>query len=119
MSVQRDAVRMRLPLQGCAKDRFGRCYAARSTEIKLHGVALCIHGAVEIHQLPTNFDESLVGPPAPADRPLETSPALLACFRTRTTHRKIVVWAMVKPRSLRIWTRSRSELLETIGAGSI
>ena len=69
VSIQRDAVRMRVMFQGLAEERLCRRLAPRSTEIELHGVALPIHGAVQIHQLAANLNEGFVDanchPPAP------------------------------------------------------
>ncbi len=80
VAIQRDAVRMRVMFQGLAEERLCRRLAPRSTEIELHGVALPIHGAVQIHQLATNLNKGFVDAPAATHWPLEASPALLARF---------------------------------------
>ena len=102
VSIQRDAVWMRVMFQRLPEKCFCGGLAARSTEIELHRVPLTIDRAIQIRQLATNLNKGFIDTPTAADRPLEASPALLARLRVANDPSKIVVWAIVNPRSLRI-----------------
>src|SRR5438034_11729333 len=81
VSIQRDAVWMRIMLQRLAEECLRGRHAARSTEIELHGVPLTIDGAIQIRQLATNLNKGFVDTPTAVDWPLEAPPALLARLR--------------------------------------
>ena len=80
VAIQGDAVWLRMMLQCLAKECLRCSNAACSTQIELHGVALSIHGAVQIHPLAPNLDERFIDSPAPSYRSLESAPALFARF---------------------------------------
>ena len=80
VAIQGDAVWFPMMLQCLAKECLRRRNAACSTQIELHGVALSIHGAVQIHPLASHLDECFINPPTPTHRSLESAPTLLAGF---------------------------------------
>ena len=80
VAIQGDAVWLPMMLQCLAKECLRRRNAACSTQTELHGVALSIHGAVQIHQLSPNLDKHFINPPAPTHRSLESAPTLFAGF---------------------------------------
>ena len=81
VAIQGDAVWLPTMLQCLAKECLRRRNAACSTQTELHGVALSIHGAVQIHQLAPNLDKRFINPPAPTHRSIESPPALFTRVR--------------------------------------
>ena len=78
--IQGDAVWLPTRLQRLAKECLRRRNAACSTQTELHGVALSIHGAVQIHQLAPHLDKRFINPPTPTHRPFESAPTPFAGF---------------------------------------
>ena len=103
VAIQSDAVWLPMMLQRLAKEGLRRRDATCSTQIELHGVALSVHGSIQVHQLAPHLDKRFINPPTPTHRPLESAPTLLASFSIADmTQRKIVVCEIDKPRSPKI-----------------
>ena len=67
-------------LQCLAKECLRRRDAPCSTEKELHGIALSIHGSIQVHQLAPHLYEGFIDSSAPTHRSLESPPTLLAGF---------------------------------------
>ena len=80
VAIQSDAMRLLMMLPCLAKESLRRRDATCSTEKELHGVALSIHGSIQVHQLAPNLDERFINSPAPTNLPLESAPTLFAGF---------------------------------------
>ena len=80
VAIQGDAVWLPMMLQCLAKECLRRRDATCSTEKELHGVALSVHGSIQVHQLAPNLDERFINSPAPTNLPLESAPTLFAGF---------------------------------------
>ena len=81
VAIQGDAVWLPMMLQCLAEECLRRRDAACSTEKELHGVALSIHGSIQVHQLAPHLDERFSNSPAPTHRSLESAPALFTRVR--------------------------------------
>ena len=80
VAIQGDALWLPMMLQCLAKEGLRRRNAACSTQTELHGVALSVHGSIQVHQLAPNRDERFINSPAPTHLSLESAPPLFASF---------------------------------------
>src|ERR1700758_5572430 len=87
------------------KEPLGRCNVTPFAQEKVDGSTLLIDGAIEVDPLAFDFDVGFIHTPGVADWPCVMIPALSGTYCC--THRRIVVWHRVMPRSAIIWTRSR------------
>src|SRR5271157_5728013 len=89
------------------KEPLGGCNVTPFAQEKVDGSTLLIDGAIEVDPLAFDFDVGFIHTPRVTDRGCVMIPALLEFPTYCCTHRRIVVWDRVMPRSAIIWTRSR------------
>jgi hypothetical protein len=85
----------------------GGCDVPPSAQEKIHGAARFIYGAIQVDPLAFDLEVSLIHAPRVADRPAYRPQRFSNSGTYCCTHRRIVVWDRVMPRSAIIWTRSR------------
>ena len=81
VAIQGDAVWLPMMLQCLAKEALRSRDATCSTEKELHGVALSVHGSIQVHQQAPHLDKRFINSPAPTHRSLESPPALFTRVR--------------------------------------
>src|SRR5258707_7903860 len=92
------------------KEPLGGCNVTPFAQEKIDGSTLLIDGAIEVDPLAFDFDVGFIHTPGVADWPCVMIPALFKLWTYCCTHRRIVVWDRVTPRSASIWTRSGSSV---------
>src|SRR5450755_3309348 len=79
LTVQRDLLRptRRIRHQRLSKERLRRRYAAITAKQKINGLALLIHGTIELVPLASNGDVGLLHPPGRSNAARVSIPAFL------------------------------------------